>query len=807
MFSKFDIRNAIFRLTADRKYSFVILITMSLGLAVSLFLFSQVFVRSYSILPFADGDRFVYATRFEHDRIRLNGGLLNFDIHNISKRQTVLDDFAAFEDRRFTLSNPSFTVQIGGVATSSNFFKLANVKAILGRTLLPTDDDKNASPVVVIGYSTWERFFQKDNDLIGKIINVDGEPTTIVGVMPRGFNFPVNDDIWLSYVPLDLPTPDGAGWNAIIGKLKNGISIEQADEEFKRLAKDIEQDYPQQYAGKSIAVQPYTKAFAKPISLLIDIMSVVALSVLLMSCFSVVSLIVVRMLENSKEAAIKNALGISTKNIIIGPLLESFTLCFLAGLLGVVFCTFGINFAASSVLNNSGPFWWEMKMGLHVIVAAIVFTLFSWIFTGILPVYLALRKPSLSLLTGGKKGGGGNRTGPLMSSFISLQVSCAFVLMVFTGVCLASLYKIINADYGVKPEGYMTALVQPSAALYPDLSKRVDYFNKLEQQIMRLPSVESIAFAGALPGSYSYLSTYNGIDVDLSINNVSPQSIEIPISVNLFDTLNVQLLQGRSFVDADNESAEPVVIISEAVEKKISPNSSAIGKKIHLNPDKGGPLLTVVGVVPNLIYGPPISLYESNLDTLYRPMKQVMPSWARMTLTVKVKGNPYEVENELIKAARVIDSQVALTGLSSYENSLSSNGNDFRALVYNFMPAALLAFLMSALGIYAISARIILQRTNDIGVMKALGISDSRINRIFMLNTCKKLSLGILIGVVFFVSFIPSIISKLVVIDYTILALNSLVVVVILSCIVLVASYLPLIVVHKLTPQEAINKY
>lgn len=806
MISTFDINNTISRVISDKKYSFVILIAMSFGLSVSLFLFSQVFVRNYLVLPFSDGDRFVYASRFEHDYIRLNGGLLNYDVHYISKRQTVLDDFAAFENRRFTLSNSSFTVQARGVATSSNFFKLAGVEPVLGRTLLPIDDNNGAAPVVVISYDIWERYFRKDNDLIGKVIKVDGVPTAIVGVMPQGFKFPVNDNVWLSYVPPDISTPDGAGWNTIIGKLKDHVSVDQASEEFRRLAKEIEQEYPQNYSGKSIAVQLYTKAFVKPVSLLVNMMAVISLSILLMSFFSVVTLIVVRMLEHSKEAAIKSALGISLKNIIFGPLLESFILCSLSGIFGVVLCTVGIYLASDSVLNYSGPFWWKMQMDTYLIVTAIIVALFAWLITGIIPVCLAMRKPRMSLLAGSRKGAGSNRAGRIMNFFISLQVSCAFVLMVFTSICLVTLYKVTRADYGLNTMGYMTAWVEPSAGLYPSLDKRVDYFNRLKQQVMEIPNVENVAFASALPGSYSYLSTYNGVDVNLSINNVFPQSIEIPISKNLFEVLDLQLLNGRSFVDTDNENSELVVIISSGLEKKISPNSSAIGKKIHLNPDKGGPLLTIVGVAPDLVYGPPVSFYESKLDTLYRPMSQIMPAWMGMTLVVKAKDNPYALEEDLVKAARNVDAEVALTNLISYEDSLSSNGNEFRSLVYNFMPAALLAFLMCTLGIYAISARIVLQSTNDIGVMKALGLSDSRISRLFMWDTFKKLLLGLLVGTILFLNFIPSIVGKLLVIDYVVLAICCAVVTTVITLTVLFASYLPLIKVHALTPYEAINK-
>ena len=806
MLTQFDIKNIIYRLARDKKYSLTILLSMSLGLGVFLFLFSQIYVRNYKTLPFTDGDRIVYGSRFESGLARLDGGLSDHDLNAIIKRQNVLDDLAAFERRRLTLSTSTFTEQIRGVATSSNIFKLAGVQPIAGRAIQSSDDESSAPPVVVIGYDIWERLFQKQIDLIGKVISVDGIPTAVVGVMPKGFKFPDNYDAWLSNMPHDLPGPNVNGWSSVVGKLKTGINLNQANDVFKQIAKDIELEYPREYSGKSIALQNYTKAFAKPISVLVSIMTIVALSVLLMSLFSVASLIIVKMIENTKEAAIKNALGIPFYRVIAGPLFESFILCALAGFLGVLLCYAGLKFAGSYVTIGSAPFWWEMKIDTHTIVAGLLYALTAWFTTGILPVYLALRRPRLSQLAGGRKGGGGNKVGPLMNSFISLQVSCVFLLMVFTGICLYSLHEVANANYGVKTDGYLTAWVQTPASIYPELNNRIDYFQKLEQQMMQLPGVEKIAFAGALPGVDSYSSTYSSPETNLSNNGSFPEINEIPISENFFDVFDIPLIKGRSFVAADNETAELVVIISEDVEKKVSPGASAIGKKIQINPDKDGPLLTVVGVAPSLLYGPPISIYGANVDALYRPMRQVMPSWYGMRLAIKTKPNSHNAEEQLLSAGRAADPQVALTKLQAYNDFLSQNGSGFRSLAFNFTPATFLAILMSALGIYAISARTTQQKINDIGVMKALGITDAQINRRFMVNAITKLIVGILLGAALLLALIPSIISKLVVIDYKVLVIDGIVVSTVLTVVVLIATFIPLLNAHKLTPQEAINR-
>jgi predicted permease len=804
MISRFDVSNAFSRIFSDLKYSLIIMAAMSFGIGVALFLFSQVYARNYAVLPFKDSERLVYISRLEQDFVRTNGGLHNYDVNYFEKRQTSLNDFAAYENRSFTLSTTTVTKQVRGVATSSSFFKVTGIQPLMGRYILSSDDVEGTGSVAVIGYDLWKEVFQGSETAVGSLIKIDGLPITVVGVMPKGFEFPLNHGLWLSYRPPNLATPDGEGWNSVIGKLKDGVSLANAKEEFKNLASGIQSDFPQLYAEKSVAVHYYAKAFVANTLLLIKMMSVAALAILAMSLLSVVSLIVVRMLENSKQIAIKNAIGIPRNRIVVGPLLESFVLCALSCILAVYVSQIALMLSAGYIIGGSDPFWWSLVPIGKIWLAAILASTLAWLLTGLLPTYLAFKKLNLSALSGGKKGGVGGKIGPLMSVFVSLQVSCAFVLMVFTGVCIASFYKVIKADYGVNPRNFLTAWVQPAASLYPDLKNRIQYFQKLSQESMTLSDVKDVAFASALPGSLSYLSTYNGLDNDLSVNGASPQVIEIPISANFFSVFDVPLVEGRAFIAADDESSNQVVIVTKKIAKRISPNSSAVGKRLHLNPERNGPILTIVGVVPDLIYGSPVS-FGVQFDNIYRPMTQVMPAWSGMVLAVKTKDNPYNLVQDLNQIARRVDPQVALTGVESYQDGLEANGWEFIALIYNFMPAAVLAFIMSAFGTYAIAARIVFQRTNDIGVMKAIGISDLNITKMLMFDMAKKLVVGLLFGAILFAAFIPNIISQLLVLEYGTLALIAMFVALALSVVFSVASYLPLAMIGRMNAITAIN--
>ncbi|HTF95567.1 MAG TPA: ABC transporter permease [Cellvibrio sp.] len=806
MVTMFDVKQAALRLYKDKKYTFIILISISLGLAISLFLYAQVHTRLFTDLPFVDGDKIVYASRYERDRQRLNGGLQNYDVHYFQQRQTTLDVFTIVEDRRFTIATESSTHLLMGIAASSGLFELASEPPLLGRTFLPSDDLPHAAPVLVISYSVWQRLFQGDPTVIGKSVNVDGKPVTLVGVMNKGFHFPVSDSVWLSYVPAKSTVESAEGWTGIIGKLKPGISVQQADQEFKQLAAELERDYSTLYRGKSVKVETLTRVHSTPVLLLTHVMTVVAISVLLMSCFSVISLITVRMLNTAKEAAIKNAIGIPARQIVILPLVESIFLYAVAGAIGLLLCAMAIKYASGYVVTEWDPFWWKLSFNKPIICSGLAILCIAWVITGIVPVIMATNKRFYRQLNSGKKGGVNNQAGKLMNFVVALQVACTFVLMLFTGIALSSFYNVLNIDYGFNSKNFLISYVLPPPSKYEKIADRNNYFEKLHQQVNQIPGVKQVSFAHALPGTYGYLSTVNSTETDLSQSGGYLQATEIPISENHFENLGAPLLEGRLFTYADNESSESVVIVAAALAKKLSPNGSAIGKKMHLNPDKNGPLLTIVGVAPDLLYGQPVSFFESPMETIYRPMKQVSPSWAGMWLVVKTETNPYEFVDKVLQSAHNVDAEVALDDPESMEYALYTNASRFERLLYNFMPATLLAFIMSALSIYAISARAMLHRTNDIGIMKALGLQDQRITRLFMRDTYIKLGAGLLLGAVCFVLFLPSIMSQLIVVSYWSIIVIAISVTLVLSTLVIFASRIPLLQVHKLSPQEAINK-
>lgn len=804
MITSFDIRNSIARLAADHRYTLIVVLSMAMSLAISLFLYAQVYSINYKPLPFAEPDDIVNLGRTENGN-EFPSGLHYFDVNYFASRQRSLDDFCSYYEGPLIVATDRVTERIQTVMTSSNLFRITGIPALIGRTLLSSDDATGAPQVAVLGYEIWERLFDKSDNVIGKRISVEGKPVTIVGVMPEGFKFPRNNDLWVSFMPPADAVPDGEGWNTVIGRLKPRVTIDQAEDEFKVLTKELAEINPQLYKTKSVNLDFFTKANSRYMQLHISLLSVVAVAVLLMGCFSVANLLLVRILEHSKDSLIKVALGLPVWRVATGPLLESLWLCLGAAALGLWLCYLAIGRFGSYVTGQYWPFWWTLEMNPHLLLTGLFFVVLIWLATGIAPVLLALRKPTNSILAGGRKGGIGVQSGPVMNTLVSLQVMCAFILMVFTGLSMAALYMVNQAGYGVATKGFITAEIRMPSASYSAMSDRADYLDKLRQVLYGAGQVKNVAFANALPGQYAYSISYTTADRDLAGADGYPLVMSISASENLLDMLEVELLEGRGFLPSDAEDAQKVAIINKHMADKVWPNTSPIGKQFQASPERDGKMITVIGVMPNIVHGLPVTFDDYGQDFIYSPIKQSLPTWANVRLIAKTRGNPYEVVDTLKEAARKVDPGVALSDVVPYEELLDRNGFTFRAWIYNFFPASVLALIMAALGIYGITARIILQQTTDIGIMRALGATDARITRNYLWRSCKQLFAGLIPGFVILIWLLPQISEHLVAANREGLLLVSLAVALVIAVLVFVASYLPLHATHKITPHEAIN--
>lgn len=804
MITKFDLKNSFSKLFGDINYSIVIVFSMAFSLSISLFLYSQIYSIKYKSMGITDSDRIVSITRKESWGTHLTGGIYYYEYLHYAARQTSFEKLAYFEDRLATLATDRFTERVNGIAVNTELFEIADTEAELGRVLDQDDNVHGSAAVAVIGYDLWDRLYDKDPGVLGEQISLNGLVYSVVGVMPQGFEYPLNHEVWVSYPLWEMPEPNTLGWMTLMGKLKPGVSVEQAQDEFNSLSAQLSRDFPDIFTGRDITVRPFTQGFAEQMQSITNIMSVVGIAMLLMGCFSVANLIIVRMLEQSRETLIKTALGVRFSRVITTPLLESFWLCVCAGALGLWLCSIGIKFAGAYLFD--GPYWWSVEMNSEIWISAGFFVLFMWLATGVIPIALALKTPAASVLAGGRKGGMSSKSGPLMNALIVLQVVPAFVLMSLTALSLDSLIKTIGADYGVETEERLVADIRLSEFTHAEVIDRHNYYANLSQNLKSSAIVEDVAVSGAIPGFAGNQRSYDSLESSLRTADGFPKIYEIPISYNYFDVVGLELVDGRLFSDSDSLESSPTVIIDERVAESLWPGSVAVGKKILLDPEDSAQIVTVVGVVKKALHGNPLMEEGNNVQgAVYRPTKQFLPVWQTMRLIVKYRGESAEAIDYVKRTARNVDASIAVAGIMTFEQRLNQNAERLVAMAYNFLPASILALIMAAVGIYGITARTVMQKTGDIGIMKALGARDNTITSKFVRITLYLMLTGLACGALVLMWSLPIVTANTTPVSLPSVVTVACIVSLIMIALVCMATYIPLRRINQMPPHIAIT--
>jgi predicted permease len=803
MISWFDIKKSFLVLTKDYKYSLVVIFSLALSLGVTLFLFEQIYTIKHKPLEFEQPEKVVSITRHENGWGYTTGGIYYFEFIYYSTRQSSFEQLARYEDRLATLQTEQFSEWVHGAAVNAELFGVAaGVNPVLGRTLVADDNIHGSPQVAVISYELWQRLFGGASAVLGQRVTLNGLVYSIVGVMPQGFRFPVNHDVWVNYPLWEMPEASTAGWNTMIGRLKEGVTLDQARSEMQSLAAQLRSEYPDQFKGKDLQVVAYNDSFSAPMTTSLRIMTIVGIAILLMGCFSVANLLIVRMLENQRESVIKSALGLPQWRIAAKPLLESLWMCLLAGVLAILLCYAFIK-VAGSFMYSDGPYWWTLQFSPLIFALASGFVLLMWVVTGLVPVFMATRAPSNSALSSGRKGGVSGRSGPIMNALIGIQIICAFVLMVMTGLSVEALMRTLNADYGVNVDDIYVADVRLSEFSHPTMEDRINYYETLKQELEKIPEARHAAFMSALPGFAGNAVTYRPPDSLAVAGESFDKVFQIAVSENAFETLGIKLLRGRNFNRQDTESASPVGIVDERTAHMLDAHGDVLGKRFQIDLENKGPLITVVGVVSTVMHGSPMVEQSTVFGDLYRPMRQLLPPWG--TMTAIVASESAELPAEIKSAGRRVNPQIAIAEIMTYQDRLAQNVRQILSMVYNFLPSALLAFLMASLGIYGISTRVTMQKANDLGVMKAIGASDSDVLRGFLKKTWILLGASLAAGMGALMFSLPLVTSGSFVFTTATLIVIVLSVIALIFSMVTIASVIPVSRINRLSPQAALN--
>ena len=744
-----DVRLAARLLMKDRWYTAVAVLALALGIGVNNTIFTFVNAVLLRGLPYHEPHRIMsLSSRGPADSE--NDVLASYrDYEDWRATSGSFQDLAAFQVGTMNISDteraPERTV---GAWVSSNMFLLLGQPTFLGRMFLAEEDRPGAEAVAIIGYGLWQTRYGGTPDILGRIIRINEVPTKIVGVMPPGVKFPPpNADLWQPLVPHPSMQERSARNLEIVGRLKPGVSLTEARAEMDTIGRRITQQYPDTGRDYRIQVITYTARTAVgPLrSIFIAMMGAVAL-VLLVACANVANLLLARSASRAREMAVRVSLGATRWMIVRQLLIESVLLGCIAGAVGLAFSYMGVRWFDRAVADVGRPYWIEFTMDATVFAFLGGICVLTGILFGLAPALHVSRANMTELLKeGGRSGGIGVRLRRFSSVMVVAEVALTIVVLVGAGLMVRSFLNLYSLELGFESRNLLGATTTLAERKYPDTGQQVKFQEQLLARVQSVPGVGVAAVTSNFP-------TTGGRRMAAEIDGRkpaeperSPRALCISVSDGYFQTLGVSLLRGRAFIPADGTRGAEAAIVNQRFVAQFLPAENPIGRRVRLREDdRDSAWMVIVGVSPNVRQDNPQNLEPAAV--VYTPFRQAPTRTIGMLMRTTVP--PSSVSEPLRTALREIDPDQPLYNLRTQDEALAQARWPWRVFGTLFAVFAFIALVLSAVGLYAVTAYSVAQRTQEIGVRIALGARREQVSWMIMRSGLLQLAIGLAIGLV-----------------------------------------------------------
>jgi putative ABC transport system permease protein len=755
-----DIRYGARMLMKNPGFMIVAVITLALGIGANTAIFSMVDAFLLRPLPVADpGQITVLASQQKQGNFVTQFSVADYrDIQN--QTSSVFSDVFAYQFGLDGLSVDGKADRIMTNYVSGNYFSALGLKPALGRFILPSEGDVlGRDPVMVLGYSYWQTRFGGDPGIVGRKVSVDGKPITIVGVAPKGFVgvYPILSV--QGYLPMGMAiiagNPSDFMTNRqirnvpILARLRTGVSLQQAQAVLAVVSQRLAQEYPEAHRELSVVAFPELRSRPNPtpnntVLVVSSLFLGLAVMVLLLACVNVANILLVRATVREREMAIRAALGAARVRLIRQLLTESVLLALLGGIAGVLLGYWGSSALGSINVQTDLPVHFDFGFDWRVFGFATAAALLTGIIVGIVPAVRASRGNLSAILHEGGRGvvGGKNR---LRSTLVVVQVAGSLMLLIIAGLFTRSLVQAQRTDLGFKPDHVLNLITDPNEIGYDQAQTR-DFYKNLLQRVRTLPGVVSASTANATPMGY-----YNNFD-SLTIEGYQPPPGQPPpaclyntVSTDYFQTMGIPLLRGRNFTEADDENAQHVAIVSEAMAKQYWPDKDPMGRQFQMSTEPKYSLV-VVGVAKDIRFN---GLTGPFSPMFYAPFLQHQSGNSLQTLQLRTAGTPEMMIPEIEHAIESLAPQLPVFDVQTMSQAL----NTLNGLLFYKIGAVLAALLgmlglvLAIVGVYGVVSYAATQKTHEIGVRMALGAQPADILRMVFREGLLIVGIGLVVGI------------------------------------------------------------
>jgi putative ABC transport system permease protein len=737
-----DVKQAIRALLKAPGFTAIVVAVLALGIGANTAIFSIVYGVMLKPLPFADAPRLVAIQSMTgHDR----DGACSFpDFADWKAQSTTIDRMGAYAGASVAMTGHGEATNLAAALVTPDLLPLVGVTPVTGRMFQAEDDRPGAAGVAIISETLWQRRFSRDAAIVGRAVMLDGQPFTIVGVLPAWFEFPIRPDrveVWLPLgaVPLSAQWKEvrGARFLHAVGHVRPGATLAQAQAEIDTIAGRLASAYPQSNSDRAARVTPLQDLLVHDFRLGLIVLLAAVAAVLLIACGNVANLLLARGMGRQREMAIRAALGASRMQLIRQLLTESLVLSVVAGMAGLLIALWGVAaLVAASPVDI--PRLQSVRIDRGVLAFTMLVSVVTGVFFGLVPALHLSGSNAGETLKDATRGSSGAHSTRTRQTLVVAEVALSLVLLAGAGLLVRSLIGLRHVNPGFVAERAVAMELSLPESRYVNPAAQIGFYNRLLADMRVVPGVAASALATTLPLSG------NDMGVGFTVEGHPPPDSRtrlsagyFSVSPDYFKTIGIPILKGRPFTDHDDATAPGVVIVSDTMARKYWPNEDPIGKRLVIGVDRNKAPREVVGIVGDVKQS---GLSEPMRPAMYTPFPQA--PWPFLAAVVRAQANPLAVGGALRAAVAHLDPDEPPGDVKTIDEYLANAIATPRFTAVLVGGFAGLALVLAGVGLYGVMAFSVAQRRREIGIRMALGAQASNVRSLVVSQALRMGAIG-----------------------------------------------------------------